>query len=104
MVFLSILGAASLFPTLTIIKRTVALQTGKELAPMSEKLAKRLKSVANAELVMLASIPLAATLMARGVLYTETIPFNIIGPALVAITAGGLGYKYVKEALTWTEE
>lgn len=104
MVFLSILGAASLFPTITIIKRTVALQTGKELAPMSEKLAKRLKSVANAELVMLASIPLAATLMSRGVLYTEAIPFNVIGPALVAITAGGLGIKYVKEALTWTEE
>jgi putative membrane protein len=104
MVFLSILGAASLFPTITIIKRTVAIQTGKELAPMTEKLAKRLKSVATAEMVMLASIPLAATLMARGVLYTDDIPFNIIGPVLVAITAGGLGYKYVKEALTWTED
>lgn len=104
MIFLSILGAASLFPTITIIKRTIAIQNGKELEPMTEKLAKRLKSVANAELVMLASIPLAATSMARGVLYTEDIPFNIIGPILVAITAGGLGYKYVKEALSWTEE
>lgn len=104
MVFLSILGAASLFPTITIIKRTVALQTGKELSPMTEKLAKRLKSVVTAELVMLASIPLAATLMARGVLYTDDIPFNVIGPALVAVTAGGLGYKYVREALTWNED
>ena len=63
MIFLCIFGAASLFPTTTFIKRNVALQTGKELEPMSEKLATRLQSVLNAELVMVGSIPLAATLM-----------------------------------------
>lgn len=104
MVFLCIFGAASLFPTITIIKRTVAIQTGKELAPMSEKLASRLKSIFTAELVMIGSIPLAATMMARGVLYTESIPFQYIGPAACAVTAGGLGYKYVSEALSWKEE
>lgn len=104
MIFLCIFGAASLFPTTTFIKRSVAIQTGKELEPMSEKLASRLQSVLTAELVMVGSIPLAATLMARGVWYTEAIPFNIIGPALCAVTAGGLGYKYVKEALTWSED
>lgn len=41
---------------------------------------------------------------ARGVLYTEALPINIIGPVLCAITAGGLGFKYVKEAVTWKEE
>lgn len=65
MVFLCIFGAASLFPTTTYIKRSVAIQTGKELEPMSEKLASRLKQVLNAELVMVGSIPLAATLMVR---------------------------------------
>jgi uncharacterized membrane protein len=65
MVFLCIFGAASLFPTTTFIKRSVAIQTGKELEPMSEKLATRLQKVLNAELVMVASIPLAATLMVR---------------------------------------
>lgn len=103
MVFLCIFGAASLFPTVTFIKRSVAIQQGKELEPMSEKLAGRLQQVLNAELVMLASIPLAATLMSRGVAYTESIPFNVIGPVLCAITAGGLGFKYVKEAITWEE-
>lgn len=104
MIFVCIFGAASLFPTTTFIKRSVAIQTGKELEPMSEKLASRLQSVLTAELVMIGSIPLAATLMARGVWYTEAIPFNIIGPALCAVTAGGLGFKYVKEALTWSED
>ncbi len=65
MVFLCIFGAATLFPTTTFIKRSVAIQTGKELEPMSEKLANRLKQVLNAELVMVVSIPLAATLMVR---------------------------------------
>lgn len=104
MVFLCIFGAASLFPTITFIKRSVAIQTGKELEPMSEKLASRLQSVLSAELLMVASIPLAASLMSRGVLYTEALPFNYIGPALCAVTAGGLGFKYVKEALTWSED
>jgi len=71
---------------------------------MSEKLANRLKSVISAEMLMLSSIPLAATLMSRGVLYTEAIPFQFIGPAACAVTAGGLGFKYVKEALTWKED
>ena len=65
MVFVCIFGAASLFPTTTFIKRNVAYQTGKDIEPMSEKLASRLQSVLTAELVMVGSIPLAATLMVR---------------------------------------
>ena len=65
MIFLCIFGAASLFPTTTFIKRSVAIQSGKDLEPMSEKLAARLQQVLTAELVMVASIPLAATLMVR---------------------------------------
>lgn len=103
MALVCVFGAASFFPTATIIKRTVAIQTGKDIAPMSEKLANRLISVLNAELLMIASIPLTATLMSRGVLYTESIPFNIIGPVVCVGTIGGLGYKYINEALTWED-
>lgn len=76
MVFLCIFGAASLFPTVTFIKRSVAIQQGKELEPMSEKLAGRLQQVLNAELVMLGSIPLAATFMVSSIpLHYTTLHF-----------------------------
>jgi putative membrane protein len=105
MVFFAILGAASLFPTITSIKRfALGMQDGDAWQPMSNKLADRMKSVINAELVMMGSIPLAATLMSRGVGYSEAIPYQIIGPVLTGVTAAGLGFKYTKEALTWSDE
>jgi uncharacterized membrane protein len=105
MIFFMILGSASLFPTITSIKRAVAASKNDDSwQPMSEKLANRMKSVINAELVMMGSIPLSATLMSRGVGYSEAIPFDIVGPALTALTAIGFGLKYSKEALTWSEE
>lgn len=104
MVAVCVFGAASFFPTATIIKRAVPVAQGKkEFEPMTEKLASRMKTVLNAEIVMLGSIPLLATLMSRGVLYTENIPVQYIGPALCAVTIGGLGYKYINEALTWSD-
>jgi len=105
MIFFMILGSASLFPTITSIKRALAASKDDDSwQPMTEKLANRMKSVINAELVMMGSIPLSATLMSRGVGYSESIPFDVVGPALTAITALGLGFKYTKEALTWSEE
>jgi uncharacterized membrane protein len=103
MIFFAILGSASLFPTITSIKRFVAAK-GDSWEPMTEKLANRMKSVVNAELLIMGSIPLSATLMSRGVGYTEAIPFNIIGPVFTGLTAAGLGFKYSKEALTWSED
>jgi putative membrane protein len=103
MVFFVILGSASLFPTITSIKRFVAAK-GDGWEPMSEKLANRMGAVINAELLMMASIPLSATLMSRGVGYTEAIPIEIIGPAFTGVTAAGLSFKYIKEALTWSED
>ena len=70
---------------------------------MSEKLANRLISVINAELLALLSIPLAATTMARGVGYMNDLPWPV-GAAPVALALGGLGFKYIKEALDWTED
>lgn len=105
MIFFSILGAASLFPTITSIKRAVLAAKGDDSwQPMTEKLAGRMKTVVNAELLIMGSIPLSATLMSRGVGYSESIPYDIIGPLLTAVTAAGLGFKYAKEALTWNED
>jgi hypothetical protein len=60
--------------------------------------------VINAELLAIASIPLMATLMSRGVLYGGgDFPWQV-GTGLVVLTFGGAGYKYAKEALTWSEE
>uniref|UniRef100_A0A7S2S978 Uncharacterized protein n=1 Tax=Eucampia antarctica TaxID=49252 RepID=A0A7S2S978_9STRA len=99
-----IFGGLSLFPTITIIKRTVALNTGKELPPMSEKLASRMKSVLNAELSALAVIPLTATLMSRAIGHVNDFPTQIVGPGGAVVLTGAAVYKYVSEALAWEEE
>ena len=59
-------GGLSLYPTVTYILWAIPLRKG-ELPQVSEALASRLASIINIELVGFASIPLLATLMARGV-------------------------------------
>ncbi len=59
-------GGLSLYPTITYILWAIPLRKG-ELPKVSEALAKRLAWIINIELVGFASIPLMATLMARGV-------------------------------------
>lgn len=103
MTFLGIFGALSLFPTITIIQRTVKIQQEGTIEPMSEALAKRMTQVLNAELSALALIPLTACLMARGVGYINDFPTQIVGPAFFAVVTGGAVFKYVKDALTWKE-
>lgn len=108
MILFAVMGSSSFFPTIKIIQRSVdirALKEGKkgEIAPMSVKLASRITKVVNAELLALASIPLAATLMARGVGYAEWLPWQA-GAGSFAVAFLGLGYKYIKEALEWTED
>lgn len=104
MTFLGIFGGLSLFPTITIIKRSVAIQLGKDLDPMSEKLAKRLTSVLNAEISALLFIPLTATLMSRGVGYIDGFPTQVAGPAFFGVVTAGTVFKYAKDALTWSED
>ena len=57
----------------------------------------------NAELLAIFSIPLFASLMARGGWFQRDMPWQL-GAAPVALALGGLGYKYVNEALTWEED
>lgn len=103
--FVGIFGAASFFNTTKVIQRSIAKRNndGVVPVPMSDMLAARMIQICNAELVALACIPLTATLMARGVFYTNDIPWQI-GACVSVIVFGGLSYKYVREALTWTEE
>ena len=104
MLLAAVMGASSFFPTAQIIKRAVVKSKSEsgEREPMSEALAKRMTSVVNAELLALSSIPLTASLMTRGVGYTNDFPWQAgAAPAFLALF--GLGYKYINEALTWEE-
>jgi len=101
------MGSASFFTTTKVIQRAVAKKqatdAGSPLPPkFSPALTKRLSSIVNAELLAVSAIPLAATLMARGVGYTDWLPWYV-GAAPSFLAVGGLGYKYIKEALDWIE-
>ena len=117
MAFLGVFGGLSLFPTITIIQRVVKIRQQQDqqqqpeggegsillIEPMSEELASRMKKVLNAELTALASIPLTATLMARGVSYTNDFPIETVGPVGVAVVTAVAAIKYAKDAITWKE-
>ena len=74
--FLGVFGASSFFNTTIIILRVLSRRSG-DWEPLGEKLVARMHQICNAELTALAFIPLTATLMARGVLYTEDIPWQV---------------------------
>ena len=99
--FVGIWGASSFFNTVTIIRRAVDKRNGK-FEPMGEKLAKRMIQICNAELVAVAIIPLTATFMARGVGYSENIPWEAEA-GLAALIFAGLSFKYVKEAFSFED-
>ena len=110
MTLFSIMGSASFFPTTKIIQRAIAIKNaedGKEGCsfpePMSEKLAGRMKKIINGEILALASIPLMASLMSRGVLYADNFPWQV-GAGAVGLSVFGLGAKYIKEALDFVED
>ena len=66
MVVFGVVGSLSLYPTITYILWAIPLSKG-ELPNVTTNLVSRLKLIINIELVGFASIPLLATLMARGV-------------------------------------
>jgi putative membrane protein len=101
MTFLGIFGASSFFNTTKIIQRAIAKRNGT-MEPMGEKLAARMIQICNAELTAIAIIPLTASFMARGVGYSNSIPWQVEAGATAAIFAG-LSFKYIKEALTFEE-
>ena len=100
----AVMGSSSLFCTTKIVQMAVKKTNGEENATvLGEKLSARMQKIINGELLAIGSIPLAAALMARGVAYAENMPWQA-GAAPVALVSLGLSIKYVKEALTWTNE
>eukprot|EP00985_Skeletonema_marinoi_P030081 scaffold30391_cov123-Skeletonema_marinoi.AAC.3 len=99
--FVGVFGASSFFNTVVIIQRAIAKRNGN-FTPMGEKLSNRMIRICNAELTAIAIIPLTATFMARGVGYSQDIPWQAEA-ALAALVFGGLSFKYIKEALTFED-
>ena len=66
MITFGLVGALSLYPTITYVLWALPLSKGK-LPNVSSNLVSRLRLIINIELVGFASIPFLATLMARGI-------------------------------------
>lgn len=98
----AVLGGLSLFPTIIFFRRDQARKDGKVLEPLSDALVERITRLINAEILALLSIPLLASLMARGVGYMNEFPWPL-GAALYVLALGGSGYKYGKEAFDMME-
>jgi putative membrane protein len=98
----AVMGSSSLFCTTKIVQMAIA-KTNGETPAVSEKLANRMQKIITGELLAIGSIPLAAALMARGVGYSENMPWQA-GAAPVALVSLGLSIKYLKEAFQWSEE
>ena len=102
----AVLGALSFFPAIILFRRDLKrreLDAGEELEPLSDKIIDRMTTIINAELLALLTIPLFATLMARGVLYVNGFPWAI-GVVLYLLCLGGAGFKYGKEAFDMMDE
>jgi uncharacterized membrane protein len=99
-----ILASTSFFNTTKIIQRAVAKRNNNgAVEPLSDALVARMKQICNAQLSGILFIPLAATFMARGVGYNESIPWQAEA-ALALIVTLGLSFKYIKEALTFEDK
>ena len=65
-VVFALVGSLSLYPTITYVLWAIPLSKGS-LPKVTQNLVSRLKLIINIELIGFASIPLFATLMARGI-------------------------------------
>lgn len=99
----AVLGALSFFPAIVFFRRDMARKEGVNLPPLSDALVDRCTTIINAEILALLTIPLMASLMARGVLYMNDFPWAA-GAVLYVVSLGGAGFKYITEALTMMEE
>ena len=103
MASLGLLAGLSLFPTITLVQRGSKIFQDELIDPISEKLAAHMQSIWNAEILALLTIPLLATLMARGVGYNDGFPWQA-GAASTGLTLLGSGFFYAKQALSLTED
>eukprot|EP00640_Fibrocapsa_japonica_P006888 CAMPEP_0113941522 /NCGR_PEP_ID=MMETSP1339-20121228/7418_1 /TAXON_ID=94617 /ORGANISM="Fibrocapsa japonica" /LENGTH=163 /DNA_ID=CAMNT_0000945693 /DNA_START=1 /DNA_END=492 /DNA_ORIENTATION=- /assembly_acc=CAM_ASM_000762 len=98
MASVAVLGGLSFFPAIIFFRRDMARKNGDTLPPLPDKVVDRVSTIINAELLAFVTIPLFASLMARGVGYSQDFPLPL-GVALYAVSLGGAVFKYVKEAL-----
>jgi uncharacterized membrane protein len=103
MASVAVLGGLSFFPAIILFIRDQARKKGDEYIPLSDEIVDRMTKVMNAEILALATIPLMATLMARGVFYVDNFPWAV-GVVLYAVSLGGAGYKYGREAFTMLDQ
>ena len=104
-------GGLSLFPSLIFYKRkdaradllknTVEGQASTRL-PISDVLVGQLHRIITAEIAVLLTIPLLASLMSRGVGYSSDFPWQAGAFASLAATGGSFFY-YGRQALTWDD-
>jgi putative membrane protein len=102
MASVAVLGALSFFPTIVLFRRDQARRNGQTLPPLSDAIIDRMTTIINAELLAVLTIPLLASLMARGVGYWDDFPW-IVGAVLYVLTLGGAGVKYGREAFALME-
>lgn len=94
-----VMGASSLLVTTKVVQMAIALKDSPDAPPeVGEELEARMVKIINGELLALFSIPLMASLMSRGFLYSDGFPWPV-GAAIVAAPSIGLSVKYVREAL-----
>ena len=91
-------GGLSIFPT--IIFRQ--LKAG-EAPPLTDALVARLRSIINAELSAIWTIPVLASLMSFGVGFSPEFPWQIGAVVSILATVGSFWY-YAKQALNWSEQ
>eukprot|EP00529_Nitzschia_sp_RCC80_P026149 CAMPEP_0113495130 /NCGR_PEP_ID=MMETSP0014_2-20120614/29456_1 /TAXON_ID=2857 /ORGANISM="Nitzschia sp." /LENGTH=350 /DNA_ID=CAMNT_0000389029 /DNA_START=21 /DNA_END=1069 /DNA_ORIENTATION=+ /assembly_acc=CAM_ASM_000159 len=105
MVSVAVLGGLSFFPVIVFLRRDLARREDRgniHFAPLSDAMIDRLTTIINAEILAVLSIPLMASLMARGVSYWSDFPAPI-GMVLYVAALGAAGYKYGKEAFDTME-
>ena len=102
------LCSASFFPTTKVLQRAIVKKKAQDSnsplpPPFSPALVKRITSIVNAELLAVCTIPLFASLMARGVGGTlDWLPWQA-GAAPSFLAVGLLGSRYIKKALDWDD-
>jgi putative membrane protein len=102
MASVAVLGGLSFFPAIIFFRRDQVRRNGDTLPPLSDAIVDRITTILNAEILAVASIPFMASLMTRGVLYVNDFPWAV-GVILYALSLGGAGYKYGKEAFDMME-
>jgi len=96
-------GGMSIFPSLTFYKRKADRNKGETVSPLGDALAARLRQIIDAEIVAMLSIPLLATLMARGVLYSNDFPWQVGMVLALSCTVGSFAF-YGRQALQWEKK